>query len=231
MQNVMSLVDLAMPQSCPGCGTRLNFLDSRSNRVCFRCALSLHGHPHVVRIKGIGEREFPIVAGALYEGPARNILLAAKERNQVALIPIVAKAALIAVNSLLDRVETVTPLALVPIPSMPRNLRSRGYNLVEQMAELIASHLRMHFDDVQVVPILSHNRRVDDQSRLTAKQRALNLSGALTTVDSCVPALKGRQVIILDDLVTTGSTLLEARRSLQMTGANLKGAACAMNSY
>ena len=230
MQNIMSLVDLAMPQSCPGCGTRLNFLDSRSNRVCFRCALSLHGEPHSVRIKGIGDREFPIVAAALYEGPARNILLAAKERNQVALIPIIAKAALIAVHSLLDRVETATPLALVPIPSMPRNLRSRGYNLVEQMAELIASHLRMHFDDVQVVPVLSHNRRVDDQSRLTAMQRVLNMSGALTTVDSCLPALKGRQIIIVDDLVTTGSTLLEARRALHLTGANLKGAACAMNS-
>ena len=231
MQNLMSLVDLAMPQSCPGCGTRLNFLDSRSNRVCFRCVLSLHGRPHAVRIKGVGDREFPIVAAALYEGPARNILLAAKERNQVTLIPIIAKAALMAVHLLLDRVETATPLALVPIPSMPRNLRSRGYNLVEQMAELIASHLRMHFDDVQVIPILSHSRRVDDQSRLTAKQRSLNLSGALTTVGSFLPSLKGRQIIIVDDLVTTGSTLLEARRALHLTGVNLKGAACAMNSY
>ena len=231
MQNIMSLVDLAMPQNCPGCGTRLNFLDSRSIRVCFRCARTLHGHPHEVRIKGMGEGEFPIMAAALYEGPARNILLAAKERNQVALIPILAKAALIAINSLLADVETSTPLAVVPVPSMPRNVRSRGYNLVAQMAELIGSHLRMHFDDVHVIPILSHNRRVDDQSRLTARQRAVNLGGALTTVDSFLPALKGRQVIILDDLVTTGSTLLEARRSLQKSGAILKGAACAMNSY
>lgn len=231
MQNIMSLVDLAMPQHCPGCGTRLNFLDSRSSRICFRCALSLHGYPHAVRIKGIGEGEFPIMAAALYEGPARNILLAAKERNQVSLIPIIAKAALIAINLLLGRLETEVPLALVPVPSMPRNLRNRGYNLVEQMAELIASHLRMHFDDVCVIPILRHNRRVDDQSRLTAKQRALNLTGALTTVDACLPAIKGRRVIILDDLVTTGSTLLEARRALQMTAANIEGAACAMHSY
>ena len=171
------------------------------------------------------------MAAALYEGPARNILLAAKERNQVSLIPIIAKAALTAINLLLGRLETEVPLALVPVPSMPRNLRNRGYNLVEQMAELIASHLRMHFDDVCVIPILRHNRRVDDQSRLTAKQRALNLTGALTTVDACLPAIKGRRVIILDDLVTTGSTLLEARRALQMTGANLEGAACAMHSY
>ena len=227
----MSLVDLAMPQSCPGCGVRLKFLDPRSSRVCDRCALSLHGFPHLVRLKGNAQGEFPIMAAALYEGPARNILLAAKERNQVALIPFIAKATLIAINSLLARVGTETPLALVPVPSMPRNIRSRGYNLVEQMTELIASYLRMNFNDVNVVPILRHNRRVADQSRLTANQRAINLSGALTTISSYLPALKGRRVVILDDLVTTGSTLLEARRTLQMTGADLKGAACAMHSF
>lgn len=193
--------------------------------------MSLYGRPHVVRIKGIRGEEFPIAAAALYEGSARNILLAAKERNQVALIPVIAKAGLIAVDSLLHSVEKGTPIALVPVPSMQRNLRSRGYNLVEQMAELIASHLRMRFDDVYVISVLRHNREVYDQSQLSASQRALNLSGALSTVTSCVPDLKGRQVLILDDLVTTGSTLLEARRSLLLIGAQLKGAACAMNSY
>ena len=231
MQNIISLVDLAMPQSCAGCGARLDLVNSRSTQVCLRCAIALQSHPHHVHLKGIGQSEFPIMATALYEGSTRNILLAAKERNQVALIPIIAKAGLIAITSLLTRSDPSVPLALVPVPSMPRNLRSRGYNLVEQMADLIASHLRMRFDDVRVIPILRHNRRVDDQSRLTAIQRALNLGGALTAVDAFLPAMEDRQVIILDDLVTTGSTLLEARRSLLKTGLNLQGAACAMSRY
>lgn len=208
-------------------------MDSRTFKVCplcAPCATALEGHPHQVHLKGIGQREFPIVAAALYEGPARNILLAAKERNQVALIPIIAKPALVATTSLLTRCLTTTPLALVPVPSTPRTLRSRGYNLVAQMTALIAGHLRMSFDDVRVVPILRHNRRVEDQSRLTAAQRQLNLRGAFSTVTAYLPNLEGRRVIILDDLVTTGSTLLEARRLLFDIGANLQGAACAMNS-
>lgn len=217
-------VDLAMPQSCAGCGA------SRVE-ICARCAKAMSGSPHQVDVRGIRRSEFPIAATALYEGPARNILLAAKEQSRVALMPVIARATLIASASLLVGADPATSVCLVPVPSMTRNLRSRGFNLVSQMTDLVERHLSMRFDDVRVIPILRHSRRVDDQSRLSAKQRRVNLHGAFSTVDEYLPALEGREVIILDDLVTTGSTLLEARRSLLAAGANLRGAACAMNSY
>jgi ComF family protein len=223
MPFISDFLDLAMPQNCAGCG-------ARSLPVCSRCRIALHGCPHAVRVKGMALNQFSVVAASLYEGPARNILLAAKERNQVALIPMIAEATLGAISSLLADCKPSQALALVPVPSMPRNLRNRGYNLVAQMTELVASDLALRFEDVRVVPMLRHARRVDDQSRLTAKERAANLRGAFMTIDAFSPTLQNRQVIVVDDLVTTGSTLIEARRSLLAAGAQLRGAACAMNS-
>jgi ComF family protein len=231
MHFINDFLDLAMPQSCAGCGARSDLSGSRSALVCSRCTITLNGCAQIVRVRGISQSQYPIMAAAPYEGPARNILLAAKERSQVALIPMIAQAASVAISSLLIGCKPSQSLALVPIPSMPKNLRNRGYNLVAQMTDLIASDLEMRFDDVRVIPILRHTRRVDDQSRLTAKQRARNLHGAFAVVHAYVPALENRQVIIVDDLVTTGSTLIEARRSLLVAGAQLRGAACAMNSY
>lgn len=178
----------------------------------------------------MGAGSYPIMASASYEGAAKNILIAAKERNQVALIPFIAEAALSATSSLLGLAPSSAPVALVPIPSMPKNIRMRGYNLVAQMANLVAAQLKMRSGDVQVFPVLKHARRVIDQSRLTAQQRAANLRGAFTIDENHASGIGRRQVIVIDDLVTTGSTLLEARRALLAVGANVLGAACAMSS-
>jgi predicted amidophosphoribosyltransferase len=231
MQFINNFLDLAMPQSCAGCGERSELMASRSRVVCARCTKNLLGSAHEVRVKGVSSSEFPIVAAAFYEGSARNILLAAKERGLVALIPLIADSASVAISSLLIGCDPSDPLALVPVPSMAKNLRSRGYNLVAQMADLIAGDLQMRFDDLKVIPVLRHSRRVSDQSRLTAKERALNLSGAFSIVAHHAASLDNRQIIIVDDLVTTGSTLIEARRALIAVGARLRGAACALNSH
>lgn len=218
------LIEIVMPQSCAGCG-------AAQVSLCARCALVLKSPAHRVRVRGIGPDEFPIFASARYEGPARNILIAAKERNQVSLIPAIAMATLNATISLLAKSDSTTKVLLVPVPSRPRNLHLRGYNLVTQMTERIAKHLRMRIDDVRVTPLLRHSRNVADQSLLTAKQRVRNLQGAFATIDDFLPHLVDREVVIVDDLVTTGSTLLEARRSLLAVGAHLRGAVCSMSSY
>lgn len=223
MSSIRNFINLAMPQNCAGCGA-LYF------EVCPSCALTLNRTAHQVFVKGVGACGFKITATAYYEGPAQKILIAAKERNQVALIPVIAKATLAAVLSLLDPVPLSAPLALVPVPSRSSNLRLRGYHLVLQISELVAAQLRMQLVDIQVLPILKHVRVVNDQSRLSAKQRAINLQNAFTSSSDYGSNQKVREMIIVDDLVTTGSTLIEARRALLSGGATVRGAACAMSS-
>ncbi len=75
----------------------------------------------------------------------------------------------------------------------------------------------------RVVPALRHRRRVRDQSELDAGQRRANLAGALHVPSRTATALRGRECVVVDDIVTTGTTAAEAARALTAAGALVVG--------
>jgi predicted amidophosphoribosyltransferase len=70
-----------------------------------------------------------------------------------------------------------------------------------------------------VADSLIFKRKVEDQSRLDSNARRKNLEGSMLA-DSRV---FGRQVILFDDVVTTGSTILEAGRAVELAGGTVIG--------
>jgi predicted amidophosphoribosyltransferase len=78
----------------------------------------------------------------------------------------------------------------------------------------------------RVVTALRHVRRVHDQSDLDADQRATNLAGALAVRRSFAGVIRGRPVVVVDDIVTTGATVSEAARALTAEGARVVGICC-----
>ncbi|WP_274704671.1 phosphoribosyltransferase family protein, partial [Actinomadura geliboluensis] len=74
---------------------------------------------------------------------------------------------------------------------------------------------------VSMMDALRQRGRVADQAGLTARQRAANLQGAVEA-RACVA---GRRVVLVDDVVTTGSSLAEAARALRAAGAEVTGTA------
>jgi predicted amidophosphoribosyltransferase len=93
---------------------------------------------------------------------------------------------------------------------------------MKEIAKLIMKdpHLRTEIDILEALEI---RKRVSDQSSLTEVERIQNLEGAL----GVRPDISGKSVIVIDDVITTGSTLREAIRVLEERNLTIIGAATA----
>jgi predicted amidophosphoribosyltransferase len=92
------------------------------------------------------------------------------------------------------------------------------------MTATAANYLRAIGLEVEIRAELRQRRAVADQSGLDVDARRANLGGALAVRR---PALvRGRRVVIVDDIVTTGATAAEAARALTHAGALVIGVAC-----
>jgi hypothetical protein len=165
------------------------------------------------------ELEGAQLGGAALEGPA----LEDSALQDSALVPCRRSAAAPRGHGP-DRLPA-TGTVLVPVPSSARSRRARGHDPVRDLARVTASGLRRRGCPVMVLPVLRQARWVADQAGLTAADRRSNLAGALVVRPGWQARLPGRQVLLVDDVVTTGATLTEAHRVLLNTGARVLAAA------
>ncbi len=101
----------------------------------------------------------------------------------------------------------------VPVPLHPRRLRERGFNQSALLARYVARKTGMELD-------LFTFRRVRDtevQSRLGKRARRRNVKGAFSVTDPA--GFRGRTIVLIDDVATTGSTLHECSTTLKRAGA------------
>ncbi|MCX5382111.1 ComF family protein [Streptomyces sp. NBC_00083] len=110
-------------------------------------------------------------------------------------------------------------LVLVPVPSSRRAVRARGHDATRRVAFAAAAELRRTGTDARVASVLRQRRAVADQAGLSAPQRLANLSGALTVAGGGARLLTGGQVVLVDDLMTTGASLVEAARVVRGAGS------------
>ena len=95
----------------------------------------------------------------------------------------------------------------VPIPLSKKRLKKRGYNQSALLAKVIAKELNIDFNDTTMIKI----KETEIQSTLSKTDRAKNLKGVFTITDN---SLKGKRILLIDDVRTTGATLEEATKVL-----------------
>ena len=98
---------------------------------------------------------------------------------------------------------------VVPIPTSARNLRRRGYNQAEVIASALSSAT-----GIRLLPCLERRRQEGTQTALNPMQRRANVSGAFVLTEVCGDMVRGRRILLVDDVITTGATILAAFRAL-----------------
>jgi predicted amidophosphoribosyltransferase len=221
-----ALVDLVAVKECAGCGGQ----PLRRSPLCGRCLHVLTGSPRprqaVLDARG-APRTF---AAGHYEDPLRTMLICYKERGRTDLRDPLAVALASAVEPSLAGVRG--PLILVPMPSTRRAVRQRGADTTAQLGQAAARVLTLAAAGpagpavtVRSIQALRHSRRVADQAGLDRAERAANLAGALRTAGRWRRDLAGADVVLIDDIATSGATLAEAARAVRAGGARVVGAA------
>ena len=238
-------LDLLLPSRCAGCaggngGNGGNQAEHRVRGLCARCRDEIRrASPLAWQLQAAGGvPTLPGFASSAYDGAIRSALLEYKEHGRLCLrfeladsLLVGVLAAAIATGVLSAAVTTGgrTPLSqrsllLVPVPSAVATRRARGHDPVGALATLAARQLRALRVDARAVPALRQGRSVDDQAGLDVLGRWANVAGALAV--SRPARVRGRDVIVVDDIVTTGATALEAARALSSAGASVLAVAC-----
>ncbi|SDK70192.1 hypothetical protein SAMN05421806_110207 [Streptomyces indicus] len=154
-------------------------------------------------------------AAAPYADAVRAVLLAHKERGALVLAGALGEALAQAVRAGAGPRQDGGPLLLVPVPSARRATAARGHDPVRRIALAASRALRRDGVPARVLSVLRQRRAVADQSGLDARQRLVNLTGALDVFPGTERLLATGRVVLVDDLMTTGASLTEAARALR----------------
>ncbi|MDG4664295.1 ComF family protein [Mycobacterium sp. 236(2023)] len=198
------MLDLVLPLQCGGC-------DAAATAWCSDCAKDLlvkKDEPHLVTPRL--DPGVPVLSLGRYAGPRRQAIIALKEHGRSDLQHPLAEALHHAIDNLLDWGVLATPLALVPAPTRRSAARRRGGDPVTRIARLAAQ------PQMEVAPVLRYKAFTRDSVGLSSANRQRNVAGRVRLARPVTG-----QVVLVDDVVTTGATATESVRVLQTAGADV----------
>ena len=204
MKLLDQIIEFLFPPKCVLCR---NILRKEELDLCRTCRTEISDHP-----KPKKHIQFLASWTVLwyYEGSVRQSLLRYKFSNRRSYAE--AYGRLLAMKLLREYPDGFDLLTWIPIS--PQRLRQRGYDQVELLCAAVAAELNM-----PAVPTLKKIRNNPPQSGITGfAQRRANVLGVYECTDP--DAVKGKRILLLDDIITTGATASEAARVLLTAGAD-----------
>jgi ComF family protein len=229
------LVDLLYPPRCPLCGDGLGRqeglcldcwgeLEIPADPQCISCQAPLpqeHGGPkqcgHCVARAPL---HAGIYAATKYNDASRKLILAFKHGRKIALARMLAKMMAARLPEAIS--DGGKPPLLVPVPLHPLRLWKRGYN----QAGLLARELANLDKGELAIDALVRRKMTPSLGGLGQKEREKALNGAILARKSRHLALNGRDVILVDDVLTSGATSDICVSALLKVGARSVRIAC-----
>ncbi len=203
----LALLDLVLPLQCGGCG-------APSTRWCAGCAAALDIPPDAPQvITPRADPGVPVFALGRYAGPRRQAIIAVKEHGRRDLVVPLARALALGIHRLTVWGILGLPLTVVPAPTRRSAARRRGGDPVARIAAAaIAANPRC-----AVAVVLRGTGGVRDSVGLNSAARERNIAGRVRLTG----APPGGEVVVFDDIVTTGATVRETVRVLTAAGVQV----------
>lgn len=204
------MLDLVLPLECGGCG-------APDTRWCAACAAELAVRPDEPLI--VSPRQdpgVPVFSLGRYAGARSRAIVALKEHGRTDLLGPLSDAAAAALRTLLAWGLIVTPATVVPAPTRALAARRRGGDPVTRIARAATADI----DGLGVTAALAMRAFTRDSVGLSSAQRQRNIAGRVRRRRR---APVTGELLVFDDIVTTGATAAESVRVLQTSGAQVAG--------
>lgn len=204
------LLNFLFPPRCPACE---RYVEVRGGW----CAACLAKAAAVRRLRTtVEERDTIAEAWALgiYEGALRDLVRHLKYQKKMDALPYL-QTFLHAVEEDFFRAADVSPHPVaVPVPLFAAKEKKRGFNQTEL---IFKAWLKEHA--IPMERLLFRTRATKPQYGLSKEERFENMRGAFAVDAKKQPNVRGRNVLLLDDIYTTGVTCAECARALKKAGA------------
>lgn len=226
------LVDLVYPPRCPLCGEGL----ATQSGLCGSCwsELVIPGSPCCASCQRPFARDLTgdgmicapcladppvhdgIAAATLYNDASRKLVLSFKHGRRISLAPMMAHQIAVRLPVLAGK------WLLVPVPLHRGRLWHRGFN----QAALLAREIAKRTSATLLVDGLLRHKATPTLGELGAKARKRTLSGAIAANPRRAAALREAQIILVDDVLTSGATSTACVKALKRAGARRVIVAC-----
>ena len=237
---MLSVLDFIFPKKCVGCGKfgayfcqhcfqKIEFVNAPVCPVCQRQAVGGKTHPGCAgkyRLDGL-------VIACRYQDPVKRAIFKVKYK----WVYDIEKVFVDLIASNLWRFDLLNDIILVPVPLHLKREKWRGFNQAEIMAKTLAKEFRVEYSDV-----LFRNRATESQVGLKRDERKKNVRGAFSLRHihkgerkpfdfgryQMVPSFAqgkimaeviSKNIILIDDVFTSGATMAECAKVLKMAGA------------